>query len=105
MNPRSKTIDALVDQIVENVHPISIILFGSTGRGTQTPESDIDVLVVMPEGSHRRRTAQALYRQIKGIGIPFDIIVATPRDLEEYKDNVGLIYHQILREGVHVYGA
>ena len=61
------------------------------------PDSDIDVLVVMPDGVHRRQTAQLLYRQIRGLGVPFDILVATPDDLERHKDNIGLIYQSILR--------
>ncbi len=65
--------------------------------------SDLDVLVVMPDGSHRRKTAQLLYRQIAGLGIPFDVVVATPADLQQFGTNKGLIYETILREGVEVY--
>ena len=66
--------------------------------------SDIDLLVVMPEGVHRRRTAQKLYREIKGLAVPFDIVVATAQDLERHKDNDGLIYKNALKEGIEVYG-
>ena len=85
--------------------PLRIILFGSAARGEMRPDSDIDVLVVMPEGVHRRRTAQLLYRQIRGLGVPFDILVATPDDLDRHKDNIDLIYQSILREGREVYAA
>jgi hypothetical protein len=37
--------------------------------------------------------------------VAFDIIVATPSDLERHKDNVGLIYRTLLREGKEVYAA
>ena len=66
--------------------------------------SDIDLLIVMPEGVHRRRTAQKLYREIKGLAVPFDIVVATAQDLERHKDNDGLIYKNALKEGIEVYG-
>lgn len=105
MKPEPQVIDALVDRIVQAVHPIRIILFGSAARGEMGPHSDIDVLVVMPQGVHRRRTAQFLYRQISGLKVPFDILVATPADLEKHKDNIGLIYRTILREGQEVYAA
>jgi hypothetical protein len=59
----------------------------------------------MPEGVHCRRTAQLLYRQIKGLGTPFDISVATPSDLERHKDNIGLIYRNVLQQGKGVYAA
>jgi predicted nucleotidyltransferase len=62
MSATSKSIESLVQNIVEAVHPLKIILLGSYARDTANPESDIDVLVVMPEGVHCRRTAQLLYR-------------------------------------------
>lgn len=99
----SKVIDLLVQGIVEAVHPLKIILFGSAARGEMNPDSDLDVLIVMPEGVHRRRTAQFLYRQIKGLKVPFDILVATPFDLEKHKNNIGLIYRTILEEGIEIY--
>ena len=100
-----EAIDRLVGRIVEDVHPLRILLFGSAARGELAAESDIDLLVVMPNGTHRRQTAQHLYRRMCGIGIPFDILVATPRDLDTHKDNIGLIYRTILLEGREVYAA
>ena len=105
MQSDPEAIEQLVRRIIELVQPLRIILFGSAARGEMGPNSDIDVLVVMPEGVHRRRTAQLLYRQIRGLGVPFDILVATPDDLERHKDNIGLIYQSILREGREVYAA
>ena len=105
MQPNSKIVDQLVQRIIEIVHPLKIILFGSFSRGEINPDSDIDVLIVMPEGTHRRRTAQLLYRRIIGLGIPFDILVTTPEDLEKHKDNIGLIYRTVLREGREIYAA
>jgi predicted nucleotidyltransferase len=89
----------LVERIVDAVQPLRVVLFGSAARGTAGSESDIDLLIVMPEGTHRRHTAQHLYRVLAGVGTPFDLIVATPGDLERQKDNVGLVYYSILREG------
>ncbi|HUT54206.1 MAG TPA: nucleotidyltransferase domain-containing protein [bacterium] len=98
-------IEKLLRLIVGEVNPVRVILFGSAARGEFGPESDVDVLVVMPEGTHRRHTAQKLYREIKGITIPFDIVVATPGDLEKHRDNPGLIYKTILEEGRTIYAA
>ena len=103
MQSNSEAIEQLVRRIIEIVQPLRIILFGSAAHGEMGPNSDIDLLVVMPEGVHRRRTAQLLYRQIRGLGVPFDILVATPDDLERHSDNSGLIYQSILREGREVY--
>ncbi len=105
MQSEPEVIEQLIRRIIELVQPLRIILFGSAARGEMGPDSDIDVLVVMPNGVHRRRTAQLLYRQIRGLGVPFDILVATPNDLEMHKDNIGMIYQSILQEGREVYAA
>ena len=101
----SSIIQDLVERIVDLVEPVRIILFGSAAKGQSGPESDVDLLVVVPEGVHRRRTAQRLYRDIRGIEISFDILVATPSDLERHRDNPGLIYQAVLEEGKEVYAA
>ena len=98
------TIDRLVGEVVKRVNPLRIVLFGSAARDEAGEQSDIDLLVVMPDGVHRRRTAQKLYREIKGLRVPFDIVVATVQDLEKHKDNDGLIYKNALKEGIEVYG-
>ncbi|MCE2438116.1 MAG: nucleotidyltransferase domain-containing protein [Candidatus Latescibacteria bacterium] len=97
-------LDRLVGEVVKRVNPLRIVLFGSAARDESGEQSDIDLLVVMPEGVHRRRTAQKLYREIKGLRVPFDIVVATAQDLEKHKDNDGLIYKNALKEGIEVYG-
>ncbi len=105
MQLNDQALDRLVRSIVQAVNPLRIILFGSAARGEGGPESDLDLLIVMPDGTHRRLTAQYLYRNLRGIGMPFDLLVATPSDLEEHKDNPGLVYRTILREGKTVYAA
>jgi len=96
-------LNQLVTRIVEVVHPLRVMLFGSAARGELSHVSDLDILVVMPEGTHRRRTAQKLYREIKGISVPFDIVVATPSDLEKHRNNPGL--KTILEEGRTIFTA
>ncbi len=105
MHQLDKQINELVELIVDTVHPLRIILFGSAARGEMGKFSDVDVLVVMPEGTHRRHTAMHLYRQITEFPFAVDIIVATPGDLEKYKDTVGLIYRNVLRDGKEIYAA
>jgi predicted nucleotidyltransferase len=105
MEARSKTIDELVQRIVEEVRPLRIIPFGAAAKGNVGPSSNIDLLVIMPEGVHRRRIAQFLYQKISGLGVPFEIIVAKPEDLQKQKNNIGLIYRTTLHEGREVYAA
>ena len=105
MTPRNLALSVLVRRIVRVAHPLRIVLFGSAARGETNADSDIDLMVVMPDGVHRRRTAQRLYAGITGMKVPFDIFVATPSDLERHKENIGLIYRTVLREGRELYAA
>jgi predicted nucleotidyltransferase len=98
-------IDDLVKRIVDAAHPLRIILFGSAARGTLGPDSDLDVMVVMPNGTHRAKMVRQLYRQIAGFGFPVDIVVTTPEILAQHQDNLGLIYRTVQAEGREVYVA
>jgi predicted nucleotidyltransferase len=105
MDGTSEEIDKLVKRIVDAVHPLKIILFGSAARGETGPDSDVDLLVVMPDGTHRRHAAQYIHRTVRGIKVPYDVVVATPSDLEKYGKSVGLIYRTVLEEGREMYAA
>lgn len=105
MKQNREKLDKILLTIVEAVQPLKVILFGSAIRGEQSSESDYDILVVMPEGTHRRETSKLLYKKLAGYGVPVDIIVATSGDLEKHKDNIGLIYRTALKEGKELYAA
>ena len=85
------------------VQPLRILLFGSRARCEAEPESDLDLLVVVPEGTDRRKAAMDLYEDIyediPRNGTAMDVLVATPSVLECHRDNPGLIYRTILEEG------
>ncbi|HOM16840.1 MAG TPA: nucleotidyltransferase domain-containing protein [Thermoguttaceae bacterium] len=98
-------LEKLVQQIVERVHPRRIILFGSADRGEMGPHSDLDLLIVMPDGVHRRQTAQHVYRGLYGFGIAEDILVVTESDVRQYGDNPSLVIYPALREGQPLYVA
>jgi predicted nucleotidyltransferase len=103
--PREPILREAVRRIVEQVHPLRIILFGSVARDEQSVESDVDLLVVMPEGTHKRHTAQMLYRGLRGLPVAVDVLVTTEVDLHRHKDNPGLAYGTILEEGRELYAA
>ena len=48
-------IQSLADAIASEFHPEKIILFGSHARGQGGPESDVDLLVLMPYVGHPAR--------------------------------------------------
>lgn len=101
----NQILDELIRRILQVVQPKRLILFGSAARGEINPESDLDVLVVMPDGIHRRRTAQTIYRRLTGLGVAKDIIVVTETDVKEHGENTSLVLYPALREGKGLYYA
>jgi uncharacterized protein len=98
-----RLLDELVRRIVRTVQPRRIVLFGSAARGQMGPHSDIDLLVVMPDGAHRRQTAQRLYLALSGVGIAKDIVVVTESDVRELADEPSLVISPALQEGKELY--
>lgn len=93
----------VVDRIVRNFHPVKIILFGSYALGNATPDSDLDLLVVLPKVEHKRKAAIAVLRVLNGLPISKDVIVTTPQEIEERRKAVGDIIRPALEEGKVIY--
>ena len=96
-------IDAMVQRLVERFDPDKIILFGSHARGTARPDSDVDLLVVMPVTGSKRKKQIELRCALHDIRIAKDIIVVTPDEVERRRNIVGTIIRPALREGKVLY--
>ena len=76
-----REIRSVCRRIVRNFKPDKVILFGSYAYGSQTEDSDIDLLVILPfEGKSFRKSVEILNR----VNPPFaiDLIVRQPDDVE-----------------------
>lgn len=100
-----EAIEEAVRRIVDEVHPIQVVVFGSAVRGDFGPDSDLDLLVVMPDGTDRLETAYRLHRQLRKLGCAKDIVVALESDVETLRDNPSMVIHTALTEGREVYHA
>ncbi len=98
-------LNEIIKRILDVVHPKNIILFGSAVRGEMGADSDIDLLVVVPSGLHRRKTAQKIYRNLIGVGFAVDIVVVLEDDIERFKDRNGMVIQPALKEGKVLYAA
>jgi len=105
MNPDPAILEGLVRGIVECVHPLRVILFGSAARGEMGPNSDLDVLVVMPDGCDRLAVTQTLHCKLSDLGIAKDLVVVQASDVERYGKNPYLIIHSALAGGKELYHA
>jgi predicted nucleotidyltransferase len=101
--PRQDILDEIIQRVLKVVYPRRIVLFGSAARGQMGPDSDLDLLVIVRGPAHRRALAQQIYRNLHGVPLPVDVVVATEQDIEQYGDKVGTILRPALREGQVIY--
>ena len=69
----------MVRRIVSEFHPEKIILFGSHARGVAGPDSDVNLLIVMPFFGSKREKQLEIRLALRNIQIPKDIVVTTPK--------------------------
>jgi len=103
--PSTELLDELVRRIVAVAHPRRIILFGSAARGEMGPNSDLDVLVVMPNGTDRKKTSQEIILGLWGFGFAVDAVVVTEDDVRKYGANHSLVIKPALKDGRELYHA
>ena len=97
-------IEKVVRRIVEVAQPEKVILFGSAARGEMEPHSDLDFPVVKSGADHWGLSGR-IRRALRSVNAAVDLVVATPKDIEQYKDSNPLVYKPALREGREVYDA
>lgn len=92
-----------VRKIVSEFNPEKIILFGSYAYGKPTPDSDLDLMVVMETKERPHKRAVALRKILKNLGVPKDIIVKTPDEFERFRDIIGTIVYPAAHKGRVLY--
>lgn len=95
---------SVVNEVVREVDPIEVILFGSVARGDDGPDSDIDVLVVFDHiDPVEKRPMMARIRSAIQTFAPVDVIVADSAEMTQRIDDVGSMLYWPAREGRSVY--
>lgn len=97
-------IPEVVDDVVEAFDPARVIVFGSVARGEDSPESDLDLLVLFDDlDATDRRQLMGRIRTAIGAPIPIDVLVADVDEFEAGKDVNGSPYYWPARDGTVVY--
>ena len=99
VTPDETVVATMVDRIVEGFDPERIVLFGSVARGEVSKYSDVDLLVVMPDGTDRHEAAVEMHEHLGDMRTGKDIVVTTPREIERRGHIVGTVLRSALREG------
>ena len=96
-------VQQVVAQVVSLARPKRVILFGSAVEWRVGPDSDLDFLVVVPDGRDIRQVADHLNVGVHGRLMPCDFVVVTPSILRRHRHKRGMFYDEIMEHGREVY--
>jgi predicted nucleotidyltransferase len=95
-----------VRRLVEAYQPERVYLFGSVARGDAGPDSDYDLLVVVPDdASGERLRSRLAYESLRGTGAAADVLVCTTSYFEDRRPLEASLPGTVLREGRLLHGA
>lgn len=101
--PVSRTLPKAIKRIVSELKPEKIILFGSYAYGNPTPDSDVDLLVIMDTKASYKERYLAVARLLRPRSFPVDIIVKTPKEIEKALKTNSFFTKEIYTKGVVLY--
>ena len=94
----------MVRRLVEVYHPLRIYLFGSAALGDAGPDSDYDILLIVPDATPADlQKSRRGYRAVRDLGVPRDIFVSKARDFRAQLHLKASFPSTVLREGIVLY--
>lgn len=101
--PVGETLPSAVKQIVEEIEPDKIVLFGSYAYGDPTPGSDVDLLIILETDAPSKERSWSISRLLLPRPFPVDILVKTPQEVEQALAKGDLFLREILARGKVLY--
>ncbi|MEI7638679.1 MAG: nucleotidyltransferase domain-containing protein [Syntrophus sp. (in: bacteria)] len=100
-----KQIHEITAKIIDEFHPERIVLFGSYARGEATTESDVDLLVIMPE--FQGKNVLKAIEIIKSVqpAFPMDLLVRTSDQVQRRLAMNDYFLKEIIEKGSVLYEA
>jgi predicted nucleotidyltransferase len=96
----------IVERLIEAYQPECIYLFGSKARGDNGPDSDFDLMVVVPDSApNDRKRSRLAYEVLRGTGTAADVLVYTRGAFESRLHLAASLPATVLREGRLVHAA
>jgi predicted nucleotidyltransferase len=90
-------------RIVEALSPEKVVLFGSYVYGSPTPDSDVDLLIIMHSDQRPAKRVSVVSRLFHPRPFPMDIVVRTPQEIEHSRRLVDPFIREVLEKGRVLY--
>ena len=97
-------IENVARKIAEKTEAKAIVLFGSYARGQAGKDSDVDLLVIAESDLPRHKRSRQLHMMFKPYPFAMDILVYTPKEVEQESQFELSFISRVLREGKRLYG-
>ena len=97
-----KAIKRVCAQIAREFRPQRIILFGSYAYGKPTPDSDVDLLVVMPLAGRGMEKAVEISSRLEH-RFPIDLLVRSPEEIRQRVKWNDFFLREATEKGVVMY--
>lgn len=97
-------IDIILNRLVETYQPEKIFLFGSCARGEMDEDSDLDIMVIVPDQySNEKKSSRIGYQALRGTGVAVDLLVWTDKAFNERLHLNASLPSTVIREGRLLY--
>jgi predicted nucleotidyltransferase len=100
---KKNKISEIVKKIAFGYNPDKIILFGSYATGNPNENSDLDLFVIKDTDLPRPQRTVQVRKMLYGSMVPIDLIVYTPKEIEEAKENIFSFVYGVLNTGKTLY--
>lgn len=102
----SPVLAEVVRRLVTAYEPERVYLFGSQARGDAGPDSDYDLVLIVPDSAPpERRRSRLAYETLWGTGIAADVLVWTRERFESRLTLQASLPSTVVREGKLLYAA
>lgn len=101
--PAMEKLPEAIELLVKGFDPLRIFVFGSHARGEASPDSDLDLLVVVPHLGDKRETAVDMTKALRGLRAAIDVVPTDPDEIARRSETPGDVLRSALREGRAVY--
>lgn len=103
---RDPLLGEIVRRLADVYRPDRIYLFGSTARGDAGPDSDYDLMIVLPDdGPLDKKDPGIGYTAVEGLPRSGDFLIWTRRSFDSRLHLKASLPSTVLREGMLLYAA
>lgn len=101
--PVAESLPQVVERLVRELRPYKIILFGSYAQGNPTPDSDVDLLIIMDTDLPAAERFLLVSRLMRPRAFPVDLVVKTPAEVQAAIQKKDAFLCEILTKGRLLY--